>query len=80
MLSNEEMEALQRFRCRDAITLRPSDRATLLAYIRREWGSEDSFDSFVRSEVLQILASSKLLHAQQVGLLICEHIDLAFGG
>ena len=79
-LTEEESKAIRSFRCRDARTLRPNDRAILLAYIRRDWGSEDAFDNFVRAELPLILADSKQRQSKRMSKLVNEHIDLAFGG
>ena len=79
-LSEEEIIAVRHFRCRDARTLRPSDRAILLSHIRRDWGSEEAFDAFVRSELPGILADGKLRYSKQASKLLGEHMDLAFGG
>jgi hypothetical protein len=37
----------------------PRDRAFVLAAIRKEWGSEDNFDQFVRTELIEILRKGK---------------------
>ena len=78
-LTPRELAPIQNFRCRRAQTLKPIDRAILLSNIRKEWGSEDAFDAFVRAEIPPLLARNKLRFVKHVGKLAGEHIDLAFG-
>jgi hypothetical protein len=79
-LTDEELEPILSFRCRDAETFKPCDRAVLLSYIRRDWGSEEAFDEFVRTELPTVLAGNKRRYTLRIGKLAEEHIDLAFGG
>ena len=58
-LSDKEAKWLLEFSCLDAQCYKPSDRAMLLASIRDEWGSEDAFDAFVRTELRAVMEQSK---------------------
>jgi len=78
-LTPAELEPLQAFRCRDARTNRPSDRALLLAAIRREWGTEDEFDMFVRKELPPLLKHQKMRYTRTLGVLLWQHLDTACG-
>ena len=78
-LTPNEFEPLQMFRCRDARCNRPTDRALLLAAIRREWGSEDAFDTYVRTELPPLLARQKQRYGKMLGVLTRTHLDIAFG-
>jgi len=77
--SDDELAPMLYFRCREAACLRPSDRAQLLADIRREWGSEEAFDTYVRTELPAVYAANKLRYSQAVAVTTMEHLDLAFG-
>ena len=46
----------------------PRDRAVVLDAIRREWGSEAAFASFVRTQLLKLLAVSKRRYSQQIAI------------
>ena len=79
-ISDDEIAPIRTFRCRDARTLRPTDRALLLSYIRKEWGSEDAFDAFVRTELPLMLVHNKHRFTGQLCRIAGEHLDVAFGG
>ena len=78
-LNEEELKPLRTFRCRDAKTLKPADRALLLAAIRKEWGSEEAFDAFVRAALPPILASNKRRFRRAMARLSGERLGVAFG-
>jgi len=79
MPTPDELEPLRSFSCREATCLRASDRAVLLADIRREWGSEAAFDAYVQAELPAIYASNKLRYSQSMATSTADHLDLAFG-
>ena len=57
-VTHEELKPLRSFRCRDACAFKPSDKADVLAAIRRGWGSEEAFDLFVQTELVQAPSST----------------------
>ena len=71
--------SLSTFECRTARCHKPSDRARLLRAIRAAWGSEDAFDWFVQTELLEVFEDSKLKYQGQLGSVVAESFELAFG-
>ena len=67
------------FSCLDAKCYKPSDRAMLLAKIRDEWGSEEEFDEFVRTELVDALSVSKAEYQGQLLRIVAESIELIMG-
>ena len=53
-LSSRELQQLRSFSCRKASCAVPADRASLLALIRKQFGSVGEFEHFVRAEVLEL--------------------------
>ena len=78
-LSAAEEGWLQRFRCVHAKCFKPSDRAMLLARIRDEWGSEEAFDEFVRTELREVMMQSKAQYQRQMSSVAADSFDLLFG-
>ena len=78
-LSEEEEQWFTKFSCRDAQCYKPSDRALLLHKIRTEWGSEENFDTFVRTRLLQVMAESKERYQGQLWRVIGQSISLVLG-
>lgn len=76
----DELAPLRNFRCRKARCNRPTDRSLLLSAIRREWGTEDAFDTFVRSELPSLLFRQKQRYSKMLGVLTQTHLDIVFGG
>ena len=58
----------------------PRDRAIVLEQIRREWGSEAAFETFVRTQLPVLLASSKRRYGQQMARVAGRAFEMAFGG
>ena len=58
-LSEKEMSWISEFKCQEAVCRKPSDRALVLAWIRRLWGSEAIFESFVRAEFPKAFEAGK---------------------
>jgi len=58
-LSEWEINLLDNYSCRDASCFMPKDRGTVLARIRKQWGSEEAFDTFVRKEFPALLLRGK---------------------
>ena len=77
--SADELAPLRSFRCRAAFAAKPSERAQLLASIRREWGSEQAFDRFVRAELPHTLREAKVRHARRIASVASGYVDVAFG-
>ena len=71
---------LKDFSCRTADCFKPADRATILAAIRDEWGSENEFDTFVRTELVRILENSKKAYKTKMVRTAYRSFELAFGG
>ena len=78
-LSADERQRLESFCCLDAQCYKPSDRAELLSTIRREWGSEDAFDAFVRTELLEVLQVSKEQYMSQMAGVAMGSAQLMLG-
>ena len=51
----------------------------LLRFIRDEWGSEEAFDKFVRTDLLAVLVSSQAAYQGQLGTVAAESFALVFG-
>ena len=76
----EPMSVLAKFECRSLTADSPNERGALLAAIRAEWGSEDTFDSFIRSRMPQIYQKSRHRYHKRF-MLTAEHaLQLALGG
>ena len=58
-LTPAEEEMIARFSCRAARCERPVDRQRILAEIRKSWGSEESFDAWMRDNMAEVLLWSK---------------------
>ena len=78
-LADDERSWLATYSCRNARCFKPIDRATVLAMVRDEWGSEAAFDRFVRTELPRILARSKKLYSTQMLAIALKMFDVLFG-
>ena len=84
-LTGEEEGWLKTFHCREAECFKPSDRATVLAAIRAEWGTKDEsgeavFDAFVQTKLVEIFAKSKQAYQKQLARTMYHSFELSFGG
>lgn len=79
-LSEEELKPITSFRVVDVDCAMPRDRAIVLDAIRREWGSEEAFETFVRTELPEVLATSKRRYSRQKACVAGRAIQMAFGG
>ena len=77
-LTTEELEAVQNFRCRDARTFKPGDRAIVLAAIRADWGSEEAFDEFVHTKLPKVYEGSKKRYSRQLWSAVEDSLQLVF--
>ena len=50
---------LRHFNLDDVRSFKACDRADVLAAIRKRWGSEEAFETFVQTKLLKVFASSK---------------------
>jgi hypothetical protein len=78
-LSAREERWLEGFSCLHARCYKPSDRARLLGNIRAQWGSEGAFDTFVRTELLEVMRESKAVYERQLWSVAAESFELVFG-
>ena len=78
-LSADEMGWLRDFRCRDARCFKASDRAEVMQAIRDDWGSEASFDAFVREELPKVLAAGKRKYNGLMAREAARMFDYMFG-
>lgn len=58
-LHEEHRQALLGFSCRRAMFFKRRDRVAVLQRIREDWGTEEAFDGYVRTEVLRLLEKSR---------------------
>ena len=84
-LTEKEEGWLKNFHCREAECFKPSDRATVLAAIRAEWGTKDEsgeavFDAFVQTKLVEIFAKSKQAYQKQLARTMYHSFELSFGG
>ena len=79
-LSEEELAPLTGFRLAEVQCAMPRDRAIVLDAIRREWGSEDRFERFVRTQLPEVLAASKRRYTRQIASVMERAFQIAFGG
>ena len=79
-LSEEELAPLTSFRLADVQCAMPRDRAIVLDAIRREWGSEDRFERFVRTQLPEVLAASKRRYSRQIASVMGRAFQISFGG
>ena len=79
-LSEEELAPLTGFRLAEVQCAMPRDRAIVLDAIRREWGSEDRFERFVRTRLPEVLAASKRRYTRQIASVMERAFQIAFGG
>ena len=80
LLSEKELAPLTGFRLADVQCAMPRDRAIVLGSIRREWGSEAAFEDFVRTQLPQVLATSKQRYSRQMASVAGRAFGMAFGG
>ena len=78
-LTGTEREVLARFRCREAECFKPCDRATVLAAVRNDWGSEEAFDTFVQNDLVKVLEESKTRYSTWLAQVISDTLELMFG-
>ena len=78
-LTAEERTQLTSFSCHEAQCYKPSDRADLLGKIRTEWGSEEEFDAFVHTELVEVLARSKEQYVRRLASVAGESLQLLLG-
>ena len=50
----------------------------MLAAIRREWGSEEAFDEYVHTHLVDILAMSKRMYSYCLLNLVSQTLDQVF--
>ena len=79
-LTDEELKPLTHFTLAEVQCAMPRDRAIVLEQIRREWGSEAAFETFVRTQLRVLLASSKRRYSQQMARVAGRAFEMAFGG
>ena len=77
-LSEREKSWFANFSCLQAKCYKPSDRAMLLAAIRAKWGSEEDFDRFVRTDLLEVMRESKARFRRQLRDVAAQSFDMAF--
>ena len=58
---------------------KPADKATVLAAIRDEWGSEENFDNFVQDELPRILEASKQRYSRQLLMVAMRSLEHLLG-
>lgn len=75
----KEREVLASFRCREAECFKPCDRATVLAAVRNDWGSEEAFDTFVQNDLVKVLEESKTRYSTWLAQVISDTLELMFG-
>ena len=75
---HQEAEWLRNFSCKTAHCFKPIDRATVLNFIRQEWGSEQAFDEFVHTHLLKVLERSKREYASQLLRVAGESFEMVF--
>jgi len=78
-ISEEEASYFKQFSCRDAECFKPADRGWVLGEIRREWGSEQAFDKFVRTELPLLFAESKQKYSEQLKTVANRSLEQLFG-
>uniref|UniRef100_A0A7S4I6M5 Uncharacterized protein n=1 Tax=Prymnesium polylepis TaxID=72548 RepID=A0A7S4I6M5_9EUKA len=78
-LSERELVPLRGFKCADARCHRPSDRALLLSAIRRDWGSLEAFESFVRVELVRVFELSRQRYNSQLCRISLDTANLLLG-
>ena len=76
---HQEAEWLRNLSCETAHCFKPIDRATVLNFIRQEWGSEQAFDEFVHNELPSVLRASKRRYARTFRNEVFKTIDLVLG-
>ena len=79
-LTEEELKPLTHFTLAEVQCAMPRDRAIVLEQIRREWGSEAAFETFVRTQLPGLLASSKRRYCRQMARVAGRAFEMAFGG
>ena len=79
-LTEEELKPLTHFTLAEVQCAMPRDRAIVLEQIRREWGSEAAFETFVRTQLPGLLASSKRRYSRQMARVAGRAFEMAFGG
>ena len=58
---------------------KPIDRATVLSFIRQEWGSEQAFDEFVHNELPGVLRARKRRYLRTFRTEVFKTIDIVLG-
>ena len=79
-LTEEELAPFTGFTLAEVQCAMPRDRAIVLEQIRREWGSEAAFETFVRTQLPELLASSKRRYSKQMARVAGRAFEMAFGG
>jgi len=74
-LSDEEAALLYSFSLENVRSFKPCDRADVLAAIRRRWGDEEAFETFVRTKLPTILAKCKRQYHGVIGHVMGETLD-----
>ena len=78
-LTETERGPLTSFCCREAEAFKPCDRATVLAAVREKFGSEAAFDTFVRTELVEVLKESKIRYSTKAMQTMSDTLELTFG-
>ena len=78
-LTETERLAVENFSCRSAQCFVPWDRAVVLDEIRREWGSTDAFDEYVRTHLAEVIGHGKSDYYDNPWRAVVQAIALLFG-
>jgi hypothetical protein len=78
-LTDEEQSLLETFDCRKASCFKPVDRGAVLQQVRDGWGSEERFNTFVRTKLPRIFAASKKRYFQRLPHAVAAAVDSVLG-
>jgi len=78
-VTEEEKSYFRNFNCRNAFCFKPADRGFVLRAIRRDWGSEELFNKYVRTKLPLVFAKSKAEYSNQLIIVARRSLDLLLG-
>lgn len=79
-LSEEDLFSyFKDFSCYDASCFKPADKGYVLGEIRKEWGSEQAFDEFVRTKLPLLFAESNKTYSGQLKLVASRSLEQLLG-
>mmetsp|Transcript_45738 Transcript_45738/g.99563 ORF Transcript_45738/g.99563 Transcript_45738/m.99563 type:complete len:371 (-) Transcript_45738:500-1612(-) len=78
-LTKAERQLFEGFRCSNIQCAKPADRSFVMSEVRKNWGGEAEFETFVREELPQVFENSKKAYGRQLRRTAIAAFEMMFG-